>query len=200
MAVSVAQTHASANSPASASISWEAFQHDHLQREDGYDYEWLDGVVERKPISMDKHQLFILRNLQDFFMKLRLEQKVVGNLLAEADLLFNTHHRRPDICWLSSPQIDRLAMGEDEIPAFVIEIISSNDMAYRIQDKMNDYRDAGVEVVWHIFPKHEQVHIYTGKNLEQMTICTAAMLCSAAPALAPFELPVHQVFEKNVIF
>lgn len=82
MAISTVQASISTgeNAPQTR-ISWEEFQRDYLSREDGYDYEWLDGIVEQNPISMNKVQLFMLRNLQDFFIGLRIQQAVQGNLL-----------------------------------------------------------------------------------------------------------------------
>ena len=178
-------------------ISWTTFEKKYLIREDGYRYEWLDGTIE-KTKKMNKTQLFILRNLQDFFMKLKFDEKVKGQLIAEADLFFGKHHRRPDICWLTDKQIDKLSQGEYEIPAFIIEVISTNDMMNNVEDKMNDYRIAGVQVVWQIFPNQKAVHIYTGKNLKDMEVHTENMLCSAAPALKHFKIRIPAIFERKV--
>lgn len=178
-------------------ISWEAFQSDHMEREDGYEYEWLNGIVERSPYSMDKLQLFILRNLQNLFFRLKFEGQLQGQLMAEADLFFGQNHRRPDICWLTNTQIDRLAEGMYEVPAFVIEIISKTDAINRVHDKMHDYRNAGVQMVWHIFPKHREVHIYTGERLQHMSIREDKAICSAAPILPGFELSIEAVFERE---
>jgi Uma2 family endonuclease len=180
-------------------ISWEEFQSDHMEREDGYEYEWLNGIVERSPYSMDKLQLFILRNLQNFFFQLKFEGKIEGQLMAEADLFFGQNHRRPDICWLTNVQIDRLAEGMYEVPAFVIEIISKTDAINRVHDKMQDYRNAGVELVWHIFPKHKEVHIYTGEHLQQMSIRRHKDQCSASSVLPNFELSIEQIFERKEV-
>lgn len=180
-------------------ISWEEFQRDHLEREDGYKYEWLNGVVERSAYTIDKLQLFILRNLQNLFFELKFRGQLEGQLIAEADLFFGQNHRRPDICWLTNRQIDRLAEGMYEVPAFVMEVISKTDAINRVHDKMHDYRAASVGMVWHIFPKHQEVHIYTGENLQQMSVRSDDALCSAAPILPNFELRVDQIFERSEV-
>lgn len=177
-------------------ISWEAFQKKYLTREDSYKYEWLNGIVEKTPYSMDKSQLYILRNLLDFFMKLKFKGKISGQLIPEADLFFLENHRRPDICWLTDEQINRLAENEYEVPAFVIEVISNKDMMNKVVQKMQDYRAAEVKVVWHILPVHEEVHVYTGKHLQKMEVCTRDMECTAAPALPEFVIPAKDVFNK----
>ncbi|MCO6477117.1 MAG: Uma2 family endonuclease [Phaeodactylibacter sp.] len=177
-------------------ISWEAFQKKYLTREDSYKYEWLNGIVEKTPYSMDKSQLYILKNLLAWFRKLINKDKVTGELIPEADLFFKENHRRPDICWLTDKQISRLAENQYEVPAFVIEVISNKDIMNKVVHKMQDYRAAGVKVVWHILPVHEEVHVYTGENLEKMAVCTKDMECSAAPSLPEFVIPAKEVFKK----
>lgn len=179
-----------------APISWEAFQKKYLTREDGYKYEWVNGEVEKTKRSMDKTQLYILNNLMDFFLNLRLAGKVVGHLIAEPDLFFPDVHRRPDIVWLTKEQMYKMADGTNDIPAFVIEVISTNDQSIRVEKKMNNYRNAGVKVVWQIFPDLQTVHVYAGQHLNSMTVCTGQQICSAAPALPDFAMPVSEIFKK----
>jgi len=50
-----------------------------------------------------------------------------------------------------------------------------------------------VQVIWHLYPELEEVHIYHGK---QVTICSGDDLCSAAPVLPAFELSVAAIFQK----
>ncbi len=182
--------------PKGKGISWEAFQQKYLTREDNYKYEWLNGKVEKTPVGMDKTQLYILNNLLNFFMSLKFNEKIGGQLIAEADLFFLDNHRRPDICWLTDEQIRRLAENEYEVPAFVIEVISSKDMMNKVAQKMQDYRAAGVQVAWHILPNFQEVHVYTGDKLENMTVCTEEMECSAAPALPGFKISAKAIFER----
>lgn len=177
-------------------VSWEEFKSDYLEREDGYEYEWLDGVVEKSVISMDKLQFYILSNLQELFFKLKFGDKLDGQLIAEGDLFFKDNHRRPDVCWLTDEQIYRLAEGKYEVPAFIIEIISSTDAINRVNGKMQDYRAAGVKVVWHVFPIHKEVHVYSGETLNKMSVLFGEDLCTAAPALPSFQLSVNELFDK----
>ncbi|HFA49122.1 MAG TPA: Uma2 family endonuclease [Bacteroidetes bacterium] len=177
-------------------ISWETFQKKYLTREDGYKYEWLNGTVEKTPYTMDKTQIYIQRNLLACFRKLLNEGKVKGELIAEPDLFFLKNHRRPDMCWLTDGQIDRLAEDDYEVPAFVIEVISKNDVISKMEDKMEDYRAAGVQVVWKIYPQHQKIHVHTGENLETITVFRGAKICSAAPVLPGFTVAAEDVFGK----
>lgn len=177
-------------------ISWEDFKKHYLTREDGFKYEWLNGRVEQTPYTMEKSQILIQRNLLAIFRNLLHQKKVTGELIAEGDLFFDGHHRRPDLCWLTEQQINNLYDDKIEVPAFVIEIISSNDVMIKVEDKMDDYRAAKVQVVWHIFPKQQKVHVYTGKKLEKMKVRVGKETCSAAPALGEFKTVVEKLFEK----
>jgi len=174
-------------------ISWEDFQAEYLTREDAYKYEWLDGIVEQTERAMNQNQFFIVGNLQDFFHRLKFEQKVSGQLIAEGDIFFGKHHRRPDLAYLNAQQMAKTAKGEKEVPQFVIEIISKNDVANKVQAKVQDYQRADVQVIWHLYPELEQVHIYRGK---EGVICTDDDICSAAPVLPAFELRAKDIFQK----
>ncbi|NBC07378.1 MAG: Uma2 family endonuclease [Bacteroidetes bacterium] len=193
-AMSSAASTAQEQSPQAEFISWEAFQQEYLTREDGYKYEWLAGSVEKTPSPMNAAQLYILKNLLTFFRQLLAANTVAGELIPESDLFFAGHHRRPDICWLTDAQIRSLARGEEAVPAFLIEIISTHDELNKVVSKMQDYRAAGVQTVWHILPAFKEVHVYSDPSLTQMAIFKGTDKCSAAPALPVFQLPVADIF------
>ncbi len=177
-------------------ISWDEFQNKYLTREDAYKYEWLNGEVEKTKRTMDYTQLFILRNLLKVFRSLLATDKCDGELMSEGDMFFVENHRRPDIFYLTDAQIARTAYGENQVPEFVVEVISNNDQMNPVHRKMQNYRAAGVKVVWHIFPKIEEIHIYTGENLDTMMVCRGEKMCSAAPVLPDFIVSAKDIFTK----
>ena len=177
-------------------VSWEVFEKDYLTREDEFRYEWLDGTIEKTHRPMNRTQILIQTNIKDAFVALRLAKKVNGRLVAEGDLFFKNHHRRPDLCWLTGKQINSLHKGNKDVPAFTIEIISKRDSMNQMARKMNDYRRADVQTVWHIFPKLKEVHVYYGKNLSKMEVFRDEETFSAAPVLAEFKLKVSELFQE----
>ncbi|MFN0035539.1 MAG: Uma2 family endonuclease [Saprospiraceae bacterium] len=176
-------------------ISWPEFQKRYLSRENGYKYEWLNGEVVKFK-SMDYTQFFIIRNLRNLFEQLRSAGKLSGILMPEGDIFFGANHRRPDVAYLTDKQVDRTAYGENQVPQFVIEVVSSNDQMNAVTDKMENYRSSGVQTVWLILPKHRQVQVFSGENLNRMTVCTDEDICSASPALPAFEMTANDVFRK----
>lgn len=123
--------------------------------------------------------------------------KAVGELIPEGDIFFGGNHRRPDICYLTDEQIDRMAANSNDVPSFVIEVISTNDQMNTVRQKMADYKKAGVQCVWQVLPLVQELHVYTGQNLQEMRVFEGDETCSAAAALPLFEMSVNQVFHRS---
>lgn len=172
-------------------VSWETFQKKYLRREDRYKYEWVNGTVEKTPRSMNQLQTLIWRKLKNLLVQISTAKGApLGELMQEVDTFFGPIHRRPDIAYFSEEQIAAIPKGNQE-PQFVIEIISTTDQMTLVHRKMRDYRNAGIPVVWHIFPELQEVHVYRG---EDMTICRGDKLCSADPVLPEFVIPAAEIF------
>lgn len=194
-AAAIQQRNHDAPNGKARSLSWNEFQKRYLGREDGNKYEWVNGTVVKSK-QMDYTQFYIVQNLLRLFEALRSTEKAAGMLVMEGDIFFGANHRRPDIAYLTDEQIARTAHGENQVPAFVLEVISTHDQANLIHQKMENYRNAGVQVVWHIFPQIGQVHIYSGKKLKHMVVCQGDELCSAAPVLPKFAISVSDMLQK----
>ena len=174
-------------------ISWEEFEKEYLSRSDQFKYEWVNGRVVKK-LHMNQHQYFLLDNIFDHFLRLKQEGKVSGKLYTEIDTFFlRKHHRRPDMAWFSDEQVARMQYRENQIPKWVIEVISDIDIADDLLDKISEYEDAKVEVLWLVSANLQQVHIY---NPSGKLTCRGDMICSAAPVLPAFEIPASEIFKK----
>lgn len=191
MATATAAINQRLEGQSAAPVSWENFQRDYLSREDEFKYEWLNGIIEKTPRSMDKSQIYIFNNLIKFLFSLQRKLNIDGLLVSELDTIFAKNHRRPDIAFLTERQIEDGRLGKNVVPKFVIEVISRNDQINRVHQKMEDYRLAKVEIVWHIFPELKEIHVYRGRN---MVIHQGNDLCSAKPVIEGFEIAVNDVF------
>jgi Uma2 family endonuclease len=181
------------NGHSSKPISWEVFEKKYLSREDSYTYEWVNGLVVKTKRAMDSKQFAIEENLLDVFYKLKFAGKFSGQLITEGDIRFLENHRRPDMAYFTKPQIAELAKGSrKEIPQFVIEVISTTDEMNRVYEKMQDYERAEVKVIWHVFAKLQEVHVYHGR---QSRIYRGDELVSASPVLSDFEMCVSDIFK-----
>ncbi len=157
---------------------------------DGYKYEWKDGEMIRFS-GMKKKQYFIYNILSKLFYEKGYHQ--TGTFIAEPDVMLTAFQmRRPNIAYFTDSQVEQGRKGEDVIPAFVVEVLSETDQAYRIEEKIAEYFKAGVQVVWNIFPESEVVYVYTSRK--HVTICLESDVCSAAPVLPDFSIRVNDLF------
>ncbi|MFN8343618.1 MAG: Uma2 family endonuclease [Spirosomataceae bacterium] len=158
--------------------------------EDGFKYEWNDGEL-IKFVGMNKTQFHIFGVLNRFFISKGYWK--TGTFITEQDVqLTGIQMRRPDIAYFSIEQESKMRQGDDEIPEFVIEIISGSDNANKVEEKTAEYFKAGVKVLWLIYPENKTIHVYTSRK--QVQICTDDDICSAKPILSGFELSVNAIF------
>jgi len=193
---SMGQPAAPTNVSKSKFISWDNFQKRYLPREDGYKYEWVRGEVIKTKHTINQKQLYILANLRDFFNKLIFSGKIAGYFEPEVDTFFlaGEAHRRPDLSYFTKRQQAFAAHGEEQIPQFVVEVISGSDLLNDLEDKLMDYWKAGVQVVWLVYPRQEVVYVHSrGKETAR---CQAGDICSAEPVLPDFSLPANDIFKK----
>ncbi len=73
--------------------------------------------------------------------------------------------RRPDVSFIRFGRLpgEVLPKGWAKIPPdLAVEAISPNDTAYELDEKLEDYRKAGVPLVWVINPNSRTVRIHRG--------------------------------------
>jgi Uma2 family endonuclease len=172
-------------------VSKARFLKEYADREDGYKYEWNDGVIEKYQ-GMNQQQAEIYFLLMAYFQKTEAS-KTGGGLITETDMLTTPSQlRRPDISFYTGEQRRLMKLGENQIAPWVAEVISPSDNANKINSKLDEYFLAGVQVVWHIFPESKQVYVYTSP--ESVTICRGQTVCSAAPALPDLVISAEVLF------
>ena len=159
---------------------------------DGFKYEWNEGEIIRFS-GVTKKQYYIYDVLNALFIEKGYHK--TGTFMAEPDVMLTAlQMRRPDITYFTKEQIQRGRRGEDVIPAFVVEVLSETDQAYRIEEKIAEYFKAGVQVVWNVIPEHEVVYVYTSRK--QVMICLEDDICSAAPVLPDFSISINNLFAQ----
>ncbi len=175
-------------------ITLEAFHNLYDNREDDYKYEWCDGVVEKTPRTMNRSQLLIVHNLSRLFLQTAAFQNQ-GELEREVKMFLPKANRSrvADLAYLTPAQIRETDDIRPGISEFVIEIISKNDKAHDIQEKLDEYFADGIKVVWHIYPKLKLVEVHTSPDT--VKICRGAVICSAAPVLSDFNIAAQDLFQ-----
>lgn len=174
-------------------ISLEKFLERYTSREDPFKYEWNNGIVEKSPRTMNRSQFLLLQKLMRLFVGTKDFSN--GNMLtSEVDIYLPLANRtrRADIAYLTAEQMKSSRNGELSVCPFVIEVISKNDQINEVGQKIREYFENGVQVVWTVFPRLQKVEVY--RSVRDVTICFDDDVCSAAPVLPDFEISVRELF------
>jgi Uma2 family endonuclease len=160
---------------------------------DGYYYEWAYGKLLKIDSMIYPEQFHIVNNLTRLFNTTEAYRE--GGAF-QPETRMNTMDKRarvPDISFWTLRQQRELAAKRAVVSAFIVEIISSNDTAYDVETKMDEYFSSGVQMVWHVFPNTERIYIYTSPDHNQ--ICRGETICSAEEIISGFSIKAKDVFK-----
>lgn len=158
--------------------------------EDGFKYEFNNGIIERTN-AMKFNELYIYSNLLFVFNQ---TQAFKNRDMLVAELNQKTaikKIRKPDIAYIKA---ENIKTDKDVMSEFVVEIISDNEEKNHVSRKIREYFNAGVKVFWIISPEFEMIEVYTSPK--DVRICTGDDVCSAASVIADFEMTAAHVFLK----
>jgi len=106
--------------------------------------------------------------------------------------------RRPDVAFVA---FDRMPASLDTtedpaqwdvVPNLAVEIISPTNTAKGIQDKLDDYFHAGVQLVWVIYPVNRCIYVY--ESLTSVHVLLEKDELVGEPVLPGFRLPIAALF------
>lgn len=105
--------------------------------------------------------------------------------------------RRPDIAYVNAHRWPRGQRAPDTdpwpvAPNLAVEVLSPNDRIREVEDKISEYFEAGVELVWVVDPHKERVRVYTSPDAMQ-TVNKSATLTGGS-VIPGFSLPLVQLF------
>ncbi len=116
-----------------------------------------------------------------------------GELFAKAEIIIDNHRKRiADLAYFTHNQIITSANGANNIPSLTIEFEREYHEITYIEDKIQDYFDAGVQVVWYISPRKKLIYVYTSPS--DVKIYKGEQICHARPALPDFEFKTEDLF------
>ena len=104
--------------------------------------------------------------------------------------------RAPDVAFVTGSR-----MPEEGIPAsgfwaiapdLVAEVISPNDRMSEVQDKVTDYLNAGVRLVWLVDPKTRTVTVY--QSFKEVQILLEGDVLEGGDVLPGFQLVLAELF------
>jgi len=161
-------------------------------------YEIVDGQYEELPPMSTQASIVASR------LVVKLSVFAEGHRLGEvvAETLFgltpkSRRKHRPDGAFVSYKRWpeDRPAPTTDPwpvVPELAIEVISPNDVAESVQEKVKEYLEAGVRLVCLVYPRLGWVVAY--ESMHKMRGFTIADDLDADPVLSGFRLPMRELF------
>lgn len=161
--------------------------------EDGFKYEWNNGVIEKSPKMITFENLYIVQRLNRFFQTTESFRQG-GELFTEPESMTSaTQLRIPDMAYYTAQQIADAAAGKTPtVPEFIIEFVSDNDVHQKVLKKLDEYFHAGAKVVWLIVPQVKLVYVYSSPI--DVFICKGERVCSAEPVIPGFKTSADALF------
>jgi Uma2 family endonuclease len=131
--------------------------------EDGNKYEVVDGELVVSPGAGWRHEDIV----GELVTRLRSYAKVKGlGTVLPSNLLYvlpSGNRRGPDVSFIAVERATALT-PETVFPRFApdlaVEVLSPSDSPRRVQDKVGEYLEAGVRLVWVIDPENRRAVIY----------------------------------------
>lgn len=164
-------------------------------------YEVVGGtIVEKKPMGAFEIRIaaVLVATIEAFAKQNKLGRAVTEMLFDLTAAL--GHKRRPDVAfvsydrWPQSRQVPRTeAWGV--IPDLAVEIISPTNPADDIVDRVAEYFQAGVSMVWIVFPSQYQVYVYDSPTSVRVVARDNKVV--GDPVLPGFQLPLADLFEES---
>lgn len=172
-------------------LTLEQFRRRYSDREDGYKYEFDNGIIEKSPSQMRVKQFHIVDNLTEAFRDTSAFRHGARLATEIEQLTSPVQVRRPDLAYLTRSKIQH---ADESVSEFVSEIISPTDNYLKVNKKLREYFKAGVKVVWQIVPEEQTVYVYTSPT--KVTICEGETICNAAPVVPDFTIAAKDIFIK----
>src|SRR5262249_44134956 len=114
-----------------------------------------------------------------------------GTIKLDIDLV-----RIPDVAFFSWDRFPGGEIPKEAIPLVVpdlaVEVISRSNTRKEMEDKLREYFDKGVRLVWFVRPRMRVVDVYTSPD--RFTRLTASMRLDGGDVLPGFSVQVGELF------
>jgi Uma2 family endonuclease len=107
--------------------------------------------------------------------------------------------RKPDVSFVRAGRFpgERTPKGHVSIsPDLVVEVLSPGDLAYEVDEKLNEYLSAGVPLIWIVNPKSRTVRIHRPRSSPSgpVAVLEETDTITGEDVLPDFSRPVSKFF------
>jgi Uma2 family endonuclease len=163
-------------------------------------YEIINGKVVEK--TMGVYEVHIV-NLIDLFLGRFAFDHQLGYV--ESEMLFNfgvegQPQRRPDVAFFSYQRWPKGRRFSSEnalrvVPDLVVEVVSPTNSANEVEEKTVEYLEAGVRLVWVVYPTTSRIYVYDGSSTVRVITRTGEL--DGGDVLPEFRLALSNLFEDG---
>jgi Uma2 family endonuclease len=166
-------------------ISYELVGGELLKRKMGMETSWVGGrLLSRLDRFCDEHALGWAFDAENGYQCFPHDPGLV---------------RRPDVSFVRFGRFPDgvVPKGWAKIPPDIaVEVISPNETAYELEDKLEDYQKVGVPLIWVINPKTRTVRVHRGDG--SISYLHVDEELSGEDVIPGFRCPVRDIFPPRV--
>jgi len=179
--------------PPQCDLTVDPYDHDN--------FEIIDGEkVEVPPMSADSQVLAsrLSRHLGNYGVARNLGEAYMETLFKLP--LEEDRNRKPDVAFVPYSRWPKNRMPPptnawNVLPDLCVEVVSPNDHADYIMDKIDEYFRAGVRLVWVFYPRHGLAIVH--ESLTAIRHLTPAGTLDGGSVLPGFHLPLSELFPSE---
>jgi Uma2 family endonuclease len=169
---------------------------------DGMDRELIRGELKERPMSYRslEHGLTVARVTHQL-MRWLDESAEFRGIVGTGDIGFRLPTEPISLVGIDVALFDpkirstqtRVSTVIEGIPILAIEVISPSNDSSEIEGKIDLYLEAGVSLIWTIYPARKIVLVY--RPDQEPVLFSFSQTLTAEPELPGFSLPVRKLFE-----
>jgi Uma2 family endonuclease len=161
-------------------------------------YELVDGILVEKTVGLQESYVAMkIGTLLNIFVEPRGLGMVTG---ADGTIQLDINLVRiPDVAFFSLERLPGGDVPEEPIPLLVpdlaVEVISRSNTRKEMDEKLEEYFEKGVRLVWYVRPRSRVVDVYTAPD--HFTRLTASMRLDGGDVLPGFSVQVGELFRLS---
>lgn len=157
--------------------------------------ELIKGVFVKMPPPGSEHGR--IETSIAFFLKLYAREHKSGEVFSGEVGIYTKRNpdtiRAMDVAYVSNQRMKQHTTHYFAVPPeIVIEVLSPGNRWVEILDKVDEYLNIGVDLVWIVDPKRKEVFSY--HTLDKVTRYAMGDVLTASEILPNFELPIEELF------
>lgn len=125
--------------------------------------EFVDGEIVEKPMGAEERRV---TTIVSALLYQAAKATKAGEVMTEVGFRCfpdePARFRKPDVCFVRAEKLPKSLKGIDLFdfpPDLAVEVISPNDAAVDVEEKVQEYLAAGFPVVWVVYPSTKTVFV-----------------------------------------